>query len=223
VHEIARATLFAPIVPVSALRPDCPEGLSQIVMRALERNAGDRFASARAMLDALEIWQRELDLALPPALGAPSGSPAALFAAPTPGAQGRCAPTERRPEWVDTLRLGHQGAENGRARGKRRRRSVAAITCLATIGCLVLANEFEVRSRAQSAPAPVSLHGALAQPELLRVLRTRASETSTQVMAQVRSSVRELLESVRGAPKRATRASERMAETSERPPAAGAR
>jgi serine/threonine protein kinase len=56
-HDITRAALFAPITPVRALRPDCPEGLERIVMKALARDRDDRYECARAMKRALEHWQ----------------------------------------------------------------------------------------------------------------------------------------------------------------------
>jgi serine/threonine-protein kinase len=209
IHEIVRATLFAPITPVSALRLDCPEGLSQIVMRALARDAGDRFASAREMLRALDAWQVQQGPSMAaPALGVqglPSARPADRVPS-IPAPQRRASPASRRdpraaerpPELVDTLRLGNQSTASQRVRGKRNMRRIAAITCLAAVGCLVLANEFDVRSRAQTTPTPMSRHGALARPDLLRALRARASETSAQLMTHVRSSAQELLESVRG-------------------------
>jgi serine/threonine-protein kinase len=171
VQEIARATLFAPVTPPSGLRLDCPEGLSQIVMRALARDPDDRFVSARAMMDAVDAWRASR-------AAKPSG--------------------ERRQELADTLPLGHQGALSARARGKRRKRRVAALTCLAAAGCLLLANEFDVRSRAQSPLAPPVQQSVSAQHDLLRALRARASQTSAQLMIQVRSSAYALLESVRG-------------------------
>jgi serine/threonine protein kinase len=61
-HDLATATLFDPIIPVRALRPECPERLEQIVMRALEREPGARFCTAREMrsaLDAFEASERE--------------------------------------------------------------------------------------------------------------------------------------------------------------------
>jgi eukaryotic-like serine/threonine-protein kinase len=56
-NEIARAILFAPIAPLRSLRPDCPPGLEAIIMRALAREPGQRFSSARALKQALERWQ----------------------------------------------------------------------------------------------------------------------------------------------------------------------
>jgi serine/threonine protein kinase len=55
-HEIAAATLFNPITPIRALRPECPEGFAQIITRALAREPDQRFASARDMLSALDRW-----------------------------------------------------------------------------------------------------------------------------------------------------------------------
>lgn len=56
--------------PPSRLRPGLPRGLERIVMRALAKDPGERFASAFAMQEALEMLTREYRLhALPGALG----------------------------------------------------------------------------------------------------------------------------------------------------------
>lgn len=55
-QELAAATLFDPITPVRALRPDCPEELARLITKALAREPAQRFASAREMLSALEAW-----------------------------------------------------------------------------------------------------------------------------------------------------------------------
>ncbi|HEX6242736.1 MAG TPA: serine/threonine-protein kinase, partial [Polyangiales bacterium] len=83
--ELARAIMFAPITPVRALRPDCPAALEAIIMRALAREPRDRFASARALKQALEGWRaRDVAPALGPkgaqledTLRVPTGRPAA--------------------------------------------------------------------------------------------------------------------------------------------------
>lgn len=58
-NEIAAATLYESITPVRALRPECPEALEQIVMRALARDPQERFPHARAMLKALDTWETQ--------------------------------------------------------------------------------------------------------------------------------------------------------------------
>lgn len=56
-EDAARATLFEAIVPVRALRPDCPQELEQIVMRALAHAPENRFATAQEMRDALDALE----------------------------------------------------------------------------------------------------------------------------------------------------------------------
>jgi serine/threonine protein kinase len=55
-EQVMRRVLEEPIAPPSALRPDFPPRLEAIVMRALERDPGRRFTSARALKDALSAW-----------------------------------------------------------------------------------------------------------------------------------------------------------------------
>ncbi|MDY7232562.1 protein kinase domain-containing protein [Hyalangium rubrum] len=59
-HEIGvlLALMAQPIPPPSTLRPDIPPALDRIVMKALERQADDRYASASAMRADLEDFLR---------------------------------------------------------------------------------------------------------------------------------------------------------------------
>ena len=43
-----------PPVPLRAFRPDAPEGLERILLKALQKQPGDRWKSARAMGEALK-------------------------------------------------------------------------------------------------------------------------------------------------------------------------
>ena len=54
VAELTAAALRDPIIPPSVLRQDCPPVLERLVLTALSRNREQRFASAEAMLTALE-------------------------------------------------------------------------------------------------------------------------------------------------------------------------
>ncbi len=51
--EIARQHLHTPPPPLAELRPDLPPGLEKVVMRCLEKDPGDRFASMNELLGAL--------------------------------------------------------------------------------------------------------------------------------------------------------------------------
>jgi serine/threonine-protein kinase len=53
IHEILTNIFFTPITPPRSLRPDLPEALEQILLRAMSRDSDDRFPSARAMSEAL--------------------------------------------------------------------------------------------------------------------------------------------------------------------------
>jgi Protein kinase domain len=63
-EQVMRLVLDEPIVPPSALRPDYPPRLEAIVMRALERDPDQRYASARAMREALRNWLAEEGLTI---------------------------------------------------------------------------------------------------------------------------------------------------------------
>lgn len=51
--NLMRQVLEAPISPPSAFRPECPPELDAVVMKALSREPGERFATARAMAQEL--------------------------------------------------------------------------------------------------------------------------------------------------------------------------
>jgi len=57
-RELMIAKLRDPVVPPRALRESCPIELERLLMRALCRNRGYRFAAARRLLDELE-WIRD--------------------------------------------------------------------------------------------------------------------------------------------------------------------
>ncbi|ATB43604.1 serine/threonine protein kinase [Cystobacter fuscus] len=95
-QQIATAEPEAP----DRLELDVPPVLSRIVMKALRKEPGERFATAqemsRALLEALESCQRRL---FPEDLGAflkqlfeQEGSPRRFFAQPTPRGTGRSSP-----------------------------------------------------------------------------------------------------------------------------------
>lgn len=55
--ELFVAILRDPLEPPSTVRSDCPKALEQVILRALERDAGSRFASAAEMEAALRKAQ----------------------------------------------------------------------------------------------------------------------------------------------------------------------
>ena len=63
--------------PVTQFRPDAPAPLARVVMRALSRDPGERFASAQEMADALREALPPADQAQTVALPAPSLDPTA--------------------------------------------------------------------------------------------------------------------------------------------------
>jgi serine/threonine protein kinase len=179
VLEIARATLFAPITPVSELRPDCPPALSALVMKALARDPAERFQSARAMLAKLA----EL---------APVAESAPLAAA-----RAAC------DQFADTLRLPSFGSRAHPRHRRLKRGSIVAVTCLAALGCLALASELDARSRAQPArplaqAAPIPTFALQADAGTALSALNSAGAGSVALLSQVRASAHQLLRSVRG-------------------------
>jgi serine/threonine-protein kinase len=123
-HEIVRATLYSPITPVRALRPDCPEGLEQIVMTALARDPTDRFPSARAMKRALLDWQAAQQLG---------------------GQLSAGKSHDTRAE--DTLRILTTNVNSLRPGKRVRKRGLALVTCVAALASLMLSREPERAAR----------------------------------------------------------------------------
>lgn len=67
-YVVMRAIAESNFAPPTAYRPDLPEGLSAIVMRALAKDPTDRYQSAAEVLEALEAFERgEIDLLVPTA------------------------------------------------------------------------------------------------------------------------------------------------------------
>jgi serine/threonine-protein kinase len=69
--------------PTSIGRP-VPHGLEAILMRALSREAGERFPDAGAFAEALRVWRRDPDAATPLAAGAAGAAAARTPAAGEP-------------------------------------------------------------------------------------------------------------------------------------------
>jgi serine/threonine protein kinase len=61
-EQVMRLVLEDPIVTPTALRPDYPESLSKIVMRALERDPARRYQTARDLRTDLMAWLAETGL-----------------------------------------------------------------------------------------------------------------------------------------------------------------
>lgn len=85
--EIADAVLHSPVKPVHEVNPDVPQALSDIVARAMHREVGQRYRSARRLSQALREWLDGVD-----------GRRQAAPQAPV-----RPAPTSRRPLWRQPL------------------------------------------------------------------------------------------------------------------------
>jgi len=146
-HEVALATLYAPITPIRVLRPDCPEELESIVFRALAREREARYTSAREMLAVLDCWEAG-DLAPSKVQPVPQSPPA--------------GPSEAR-----------RSARGGnKARPAARRTPLARSVCMAVLACLAMAGgwslsrEIRLRYEATLAPAPGILHiGVADEPD----------------------------------------------------------
>ena len=59
--ETLNRVLYDPILPPSSARPDVPEALEEVCMKALSRDVGDRYATAQEFGDALEKAARALE------------------------------------------------------------------------------------------------------------------------------------------------------------------
>jgi len=58
--EVVSSVLRNPVMSPKALRPDCPQELAEIVMRAIERKRDRRFTGAAAMADELALLAHKL-------------------------------------------------------------------------------------------------------------------------------------------------------------------
>lgn len=67
IAAITAAVLHDPFPSPSQARPDCPQALSAVVLRAASRDRADRYAAARQMRDALERVATEQGLPTGPA------------------------------------------------------------------------------------------------------------------------------------------------------------
>jgi eukaryotic-like serine/threonine-protein kinase len=188
VEEVAMATLFDSIAPPRALRPDCPEGLARIVMRALAKDPSERFASAREMESAFDRWQASQ--------GPHTGL--ALAAA--------------HDDIEDTLRLHMRSARRRRSHG--RTRGLAALACLGMLS--FLATLQVLQSPTAQLPAQVTAlalqatelghelaeHASAGVTDLLARARTstllsQANASAAELVTRVRSSVQHLLDACR--------------------------
>ena len=176
---IALATLSEPITPVRTLRPDCPEALEQLVMRALAREPSDRFASAREMKSALDLCQPSPQLAQKPV---------------------------RDPALdEDTLRIRTfvPPRPRPRPRSKVRQCTRRAVAAVALLGGLALA-QLTVGAGAPGHRAAGSLTSDASprEPlfrtgELATQLALKTTAGATQLFSHVHASARELLQAVR--------------------------
>ncbi len=71
-HDVWHKATYDPPVPLATHRPDLPAGLLEIVMRAISREASDRYATATELREAIAPFWKErsgtstFDAALPP-------------------------------------------------------------------------------------------------------------------------------------------------------------
>jgi eukaryotic-like serine/threonine-protein kinase len=82
--DIARAHVQAPVLPLRTLRPELPEALERVVLKALSKDPERRWSSATEMLSALCAAPERLGAAVPKQRVAPTGQVRALTPAQTP-------------------------------------------------------------------------------------------------------------------------------------------
>lgn len=182
---IALATLSEPITPVRALRPDCPEALEQLVMRALAREPADRYVSAREMRSALERCQQ---------------APIARTRSPRPSAIDE-----------DTLRIstslvaGVAGAAGVPPRGKLRRHAARAAIALSVMGGLTLVRQLplaalgdgaqeQVAAEAVRPSDPGSFEPLVRTGALASELTLKTGARAAQLFGHAYASARELVQ-----------------------------
>jgi tRNA A-37 threonylcarbamoyl transferase component Bud32 len=167
-QQVAMATLFGAIPPLRTLRPDCPEGFAQIVMRALARDPSDRFACAREMKGALDRWRAAQD----PGMGAESA--------------------RERERDEATLRLRTRAAPPLRPHGRTRTRGTVAVACLAALGAFALLRALQVEPPIQEVPRPATtlvLDASALAPDLVQ----RARDLGSVLMVRTNAAAGELL------------------------------
>lgn len=184
VEDVARATLFAPITPVGELRLDCPEKLEQIVMKALARDPNERFASAREMKLALDVWEATEQPVLLVRPARPRGD-------------------------EDTLRIAIREGKVLRARSKARQLGLAAVACLAALSIWAGVHHLQTRDTtkelvAQGAPQAsqiaeqASALGIVVQKtKHARAALEQAGTSAAELWTRVRAGTHELLELAR--------------------------
>lgn len=166
-QQVALATLSGPIQPLRALRPDCPEGFAQIVMRALARDPSDRFASACEMKSALERWQ------------------AAQVSGVSPERAGE------RPD--DTQRVRVRAALAPRSPRKMGKRGLAAIACLTALGAFELSHAVHFELPAQDALRPATALALEASALAASDLARQSGALGTALTARADAAARALL------------------------------
>jgi serine/threonine protein kinase len=181
VEAVAMATLFGSISPLRELRPDCPEGLVQIVVRALARDPSERFASAREMKSALDRWLADR------------------------GPRTSLAPALAYDDIEDAPRLPIRSTLRRRPRKRLRKRGLAAVTCVGAFAFWATSQALHVYSPTVELPRQVTAMALQASelatrdlaPQARALASTLAARTgarATELLARVRSSAHEVLE-----------------------------
>ncbi|WP_239989481.1 serine/threonine-protein kinase [Corallococcus macrosporus] len=93
--------------PLSGLRMDVPDGLSQVVERTLQKDAAARFPEARELVQALEPWTHAAPATAPRTAAASTAAPVPEAPAPeAPAAKARAATAHERSPLQPILLVG---------------------------------------------------------------------------------------------------------------------
>lgn len=195
-REAAEATLCEPITNVRVLCPNCPEALADVVMRALAREPGERFASAREMMHALEACQAalapsatlSLSGVLPPSAALPDSESV------TPLASVRAAALDE-----DTLRISTSVATTLATgvprRSKLHSRASRVAAGLALAASVALAHQLSKGSLLGSSPPRPGTFAEASESSIIEPL-TRSYGLATELVLQSVAGVVQLVSHV---------------------------